>query len=107
MRILLVLASPGFERKIHVEANASSVAFEAVLMQMKEDCKIRLAQLACKTLTAAKRNSPACECGPLTIIFALRKFGVYLLLKDPFVILTNHIACKSTCAKKDIHGRLS
>lgn len=49
----------------------------------------------------------ACEREALALIFALKKFLVYLLLLQPFQITTDHQALQYTIKKKDVHGRLA
>ena len=57
-------------------------------------------------MTAAEQNYSACEREALAVIFALKKFQVYLLSSEPFILYTAHQALQYAFQKKDIHGSL-
>ena len=58
-------------------------------------------------MSAAKRKYSACERDALAVVFAPRKFRVYLLSDVPFVVVTDHHELSYAFKKKDIHGRLA
>ena len=58
-------------------------------------------------MSVAERKYSACEREALAVVFALRKFRVYLLSDVPFVVVTDHHALNYAFKKKDIHGRLA
>ena len=90
-----------------VETDASSVAVGAVLAQKKEDKKTHPIQYASRTLSQAEREYSACEREAIAVIFALKKFRVYLLSSDSFTLVMDHQALQYAFKKKDIHGRLA
>ena len=102
-----VLAFPDFQRPFVVETDASSVAVGAVMAQRKEDRKVHPIQYASRPMTSAERKYSACEHEALAVIFALKKFRVYLLSTQRFVLITDHQALQYAFKKKDIHGRLA
>ena len=79
-----VLAFPEFEAPFIVGTDASSVAFGALLAQKKADEKVHPIQYTNRTMAAAERNYSACEREALAVIFALKKFRVYLYPKTFF-----------------------
>ena len=102
-----VLAFPDFDSPFVVETDASNVSLGAVLAQKKSDGKIHPVQYASRTMTDAERNYSTSEREALAVIFALKKFRVYLLSSIPFKIVTDHQALRYSFQKKDIHGRLA
>lgn len=51
-------------------------------------------------LIGSEREAPA-------VMFALRKFRVYLLSYEPFLVLTDKQALRAAFVRNDIHGRLA
>ena len=78
----------------------------AVLSQKKNDLRIHPVQYASRTLNQAERNYSACEREALAVIFALKKFRIYLL-SETFTLGTNHQALRHAFQKNDVHGRLA
>lgn len=62
---------------------------------------------ASRTMNSAERNYSACEREALAVIFALKKFRMYLLSTEPFKLITDHQALREAFRKEDIHGRLA
>lgn len=89
-----------------VETDASATAIGDVLAQKQDDGKVRPIQFASRTMNAAEKNYSACEREALAVIFALRKFRIYLLSTEPFKLITDHKALRDDF-KKNIHGRLA
>lgn len=102
-----LLALPDFDEPFVVETGASSIAVGAVLPQKKEDGKIHPIQYASRTMTSTEKNYSACEREALAVIFALKKFRVYLLSTQKFTLITDHQALQYAFKKKYIHGRLA
>ena len=102
-----VLSFPDFDQPFIVETDASNLSLGGVLAQKKEDGKIHPIQFASRTMTDAEKKYSTCEREALAVIFALKKFRVYLLSSTPFTVITDHQALRHTFQKKDIHGRLA
>lgn len=103
----LVLAFPDYEEPLIVETNTSSLAVGAVLMQEEEGDKCHPVQFASHTMNNSKRNYSVCERKALAVVFALKKFRVYLLSRFPLQLITNHQALQYTFNMKNVHGRLA
>lgn len=58
-------------------------------------------------MTGAERKYSACEREAQVVIFALKRFRLYLSSPEPFKLITDHHALKDTFSKKDIHGHLT
>ena len=101
-----VLAFPNFEAPFVVETDASAIAVGAVLAQ-KQGGRLHPIQFASRSLNSAERNYSACEREAVGVIFALRKFRLFLLSEHRFDLVTDHQALRYAFAKKDVHGRLA
>ena len=102
-----VLAFHYFDEPFLVEADASSVAVGAVLAQKKEDSKTHPIQHASRTMSQAGRRNSGCEREDVTVVFALKKFPLFLLSSDTFTLVAIRQALQYDFKKKDIHGRLA
>lgn len=102
-----VLAFPDFEKPFVDETDASTVAVGAALSQRNSDDHVHPIQFASRTLTSTEQNYSVCEREALAVVFGLRKFRLYLLSTEPFLLLTDQQALKTAFRKKDIHGRLA
>ena len=98
---------PDFDVTFVVETDASSVAVGAVLAQKKKDGKIHPVQYASRTMNKTERDYSDCEREALAVIFDLRKFRVYLLSTQRFLLITDHQSLQYAFKKKDMHGRLA
>ena len=74
-----------------MQTDASSVAVGAALAQRKEDGKHPV-QYASRTMNDAKKKYSACERESLAVLFVLKKFRVYLLSTQKYVLVTDHQA---------------
>lgn len=85
----LVWAILKFEISFVVEIDASFAGNGAVLSRKKKDEKVHLIQFASHTLTTTEKNYSVCDCEGLAVLFALKKFQLYHLSTQPFLLLTD------------------
>lgn len=102
-----IIAFPDFDTPFIVETDASSVGLGAVLAQKDEKGAVHPIQFASRTLRAAEKNYTVSEKEALAVIFALKKFRVYLLSDKEFTLFTDHQALKYAFTKPDVHGRFA
>lgn len=102
-----VLAFPDFDEPFEVETDALTKAVGAVLSQKKEDGRVHPIQFASRTMNAAEKKYSACEREALVVVFALKKFRIYLRSSKSFVVITDQQALRGAFARRDIHGRLA
>lgn len=57
-------------------------------------------------MASAERNFSTCEREEFSVIFALRKFCVYLFLDEQFTVVTDHKTLQYAFQKRDVYGRL-
>ena len=101
-----VFTYPDFQAPFIVETHASFHATGVVLSQKRDDSRIYPVRYASRTLNQAERNYPACEREVLGVIFALKKFRIYLL-SETFTLATDHQALRHAFQKNEVHGRLA
>lgn len=89
-----VLAIPNFEKPFKVETEGSLSAVAAIRAEKKEDKKYHLDQYALRTMKAAEQKYLVCEKEAVAVIFALKKFYIYLLGPTAFQLFTDHQALK-------------
>lgn len=102
-----VLAFPDFEKPFVVKTDTSSTAVGAVLCQQDANNKIHSIQYASKTMSTAEMKYYACEREAFVVIFAIRKFWLFLLSSHQLTVFTNQQALKAAFTWKDIHVRLA
>ena len=100
-----VVHIPDLSKKFIVTTDASDIAMGAVLMQEIDGHK-RVIEYASKTLDKAQRNYSTIEKEANSIIFALKKWQVYLEGK-PFSIESDHKPLTWLVSKKDCTGKLA
>lgn len=101
---VLAIYDPQDLTELHCDA--SSHGFGAVLVQRKRDHKLHPIFYFSKRTTPSESKFHSFELEALAIIYALRRFRVYLF-GIPFKILTDCNALKLTFQKKDINPRIS
>lgn len=100
-----VVHIPDFSKKFIVVTDASDVAMGAVLMQDIDGHK-RVIEYASKMFNKAQRNYSTIEKEANAIVFALKKWQVYLEGK-PFSIQSDHRPLTWLLSKKDCVGKLA
>lgn len=101
------MSLPDFDVPFAVEADASSVAVRAVLAQNKKNGKVNPLKYASRTMKKTERDYSACEREALAVIFAVKKFRVYLLSTQRFMLITDRQSLQYGFKKKEMHGRLA
>lgn len=101
---IMSIYSPGDETELHCDA--SSKSFEAVLLQRKPDKKFHQIFYFSKKTTEVESRYHSYELETLAIIYALRRFRIYLQ-GIPFKIITDCNALVMTLNKKDINPRIA
>lgn len=100
-----LLVFPDFETALVVENDASSVAFGAIIGQKNTDGFLHPIFFESRTMSLAERIFHACEGEALAVLFALRKFLVYLLSDKEFKFVKDNHTLQYVFQKKDIHDR--
>ena len=103
---MIMMNHPNFEQKFYLQTDASNVALGAELYQEDEDKEHRTIAFASWTLLAAEGNYTTTKKELLSIVFAVKKFWIYLLGSST-IIRTNHkvLSFLNTC--KLTHSRLT
>ncbi|KAM7285215.1 uncharacterized protein ISCGN_032173 [Ixodes scapularis] len=96
---------PDLNRHFVVQTDASDYGVGAVLLQ-EHDGQLRPVAFASRTLTPPERNYSVTEKEGLAVMFALKKFDLYLD-GTTFVIQTNHAALTWIQRLKEPAGRLA
>lgn len=73
----------------------------------KEDGKFQSIHFASRTRIDAKYRHENSERESLAVVFALKKFLVFLLSSLPFKMVIDHNALSYKFMKKDINGRVA
>jgi len=101
---VLALYNPIDETELHCDA--SSAGFGAVLMQKKEDGKFHPVFYFSKRTTEVESRYHSFELETLAIIYALRRFRIYLQ-GIKFKVVTDCNSLIQTLNKKDINPRIA
>lgn len=88
-----VLGYPDFDKPFVVETDVSSTGVGPVFAQ-KTDGRLHTVQYVSRTLNRADKNYSACERETLAVVFALRKFRLFLLSDQPFELVTDQHALR-------------
>lgn len=94
------------KRETELHCDASSEGFGAILMQKQDDKKLHPVMYFSKATTPAESRYHSFELETLAIIYALRKFRVYLM-EIPFVIRTDCSSLTLTLNKKETNPRIA
>lgn len=101
---ILSIFNPRDETELHCDASAQG--FGAVLMQRKADCKFHPVFYFSKRSTDVESRYHSFELEALAIVYALRRFRVYLQGLS-FKIITDCNSLKLTLDKKEINPRIA
>ena len=101
---ILAIYSPNDVTELHCDASA--LGFGAVLMQKKSDLKWHPIFYFSKRTTETESKYHSFELETLAIVYALKRFRVYLQ-GISFKIITDCNSLKLTLAKKDINPRIA
>lgn len=101
---ILALYDPRRETELHCDA--SSLGFGAVLLQKQKDLKFHPVFFFSKRTSEVEGRYHSFELEMLAIIYALRRFRVYLL-SMPFKIVTDCNSLTLALKKKDINTRIA
>lgn len=101
-----VLAIYDSRKVTELHTDASSHGFGAALMQKQEDGKFHPVSFFSKTTTAAEAKYHSFELETLAIIYALRRFRVYVE-GIPFRIITDCNSLTMTLTKKQVNPRIA
>lgn len=101
---LLAIYNPSRETELHTDA--SSHGFGAALMQRQGDGKFHPVAYYSKTTSDAESRYHSFELETLAIIYALRRFRVYLE-GIPFKMVTDCNSLTMTLAKRNINPRIA
>lgn len=101
---VLVIYNPKKTTELHTDA--SSKGFGAALMQKQTDGKYHPTAYFSKTTSAAESKYHSFELETLAIIYALRRFRVYLE-GIPFKIITDCNSLTMTLEKKQVNPRIA
>lgn len=101
---VLALYDPTAETELHCDASA--LGFGAILMQKKEDAKWHPVFYFSKRSTEPESKFHSYELETLAIVYALRRFRVYLYGKK-FKIITDCNSLTLTLNKKELNPRIA
>lgn len=101
-----VLANPDFDQPFIVETDDSKSGVCSALAQKKKDKAVHRIEYVTRCLAKEERRYDVCDHETLAVIFACRKFRVYLLSADPFILISDHQSLKITFKMKDPYGTL-
>lgn len=100
---ILVLYNPKRDTELHTDASACG--FGAVLLQKQDDGRLHPVSYFSKRTTGAESRYHSFELETLAIIYALRRFRVYLE-GIPFRIVTDCNSLTQTLSKRTVNHRI-
>lgn len=77
------------------------------ISQKNTDGKLHPVKFTSRTMMEQERHYTTNEQEALAVVFALKKFRIYLLSDKPFVVEKNYQSLQTAFKKKDIHGKLA
>lgn len=98
------LVFPNWKNEFHVHVDSTCIAPGAISTQEGEGEIDHLIAFTNRKLSKAEKNHSTTECEGLAMVFALQKFGHYLL-GGHFKMYTNHSALKYLVNKNALGGR--
>lgn len=101
---VLALYDPNSDTELHCDA--SSIGFGAVLLQKKEDTKFHPIFYFSKRTTEAESKYHSFELETLAIIYALKRFRIYLQGRK-FKIVTDCNSLTMTLNRRDLNPRIA
>jgi hypothetical protein len=100
-----ILVFPDWEKTFHVHVNASAITLRAILAQPGVGDLDHPIAFASRKLSYSEQNYNTTEREGLAMVYALQKYGHYLLGKH-FNIFTDHSALKYLVNKLVLGGRI-
>ena len=103
-----IIRFPDWSRLFVIKTDASSYGIGAVLLQLYEvDQSIQLFPVCYSSwsLKAAERNYSVTDKEGLALVWAVKKYKVYLE-GSHFKVITDHSALKALMQKENLEGRL-
>ena len=99
-----VLRQPDFTKEFWLYTDASGYCLGAVLAQKDENGKDFACAYISKGMDPAQQNYTVTEKECLAVVWAIKKFRIYLYKK--FYVVTDHVALAWLISLKDPNGRL-
>lgn len=100
-----VLIYPNFSQPFFLSTDASNYGLGAILFQLDELGRERVISYASRTLVSAEKNYSTTHREGLGVIWAIKKFHVYLYGRK-FTVITDHKPLTHLFDVKDATGRL-
>ncbi len=100
-----VLRQPDFSKEFWLYTDASGYCLGAVLAQKDENGKVFACTYISTGMDPAQQNYTVTEKECLTVVWAIKKFRIYLYQK--FYVVTDHVALAWLISLKDPTGRLA
>ncbi|KAF0760348.1 hypothetical protein AaE_003578, partial [Aphanomyces astaci] len=102
-----VLALPDFSRAFHfVVCDASIRAIGCCLMQRDDSGRDRPVSFQSRQLHKSEKNYPVHDLELLAMYYALKKFRIYLLGSEEFVVFTDHASLRTAVHSPHLSQRM-